>query len=1261
MKHKAIYGIILLIHTFAMTAQHSSDIENSVKDALTNLKVRSAQTPLDTNTIRIYVDTLDRYLYRTPLPDGALKYLGQYALQAYYIRHQPERTDFTALQDLLQRTGSFSALYDADFLACTSALGLHQEKARNYAAALDTYGYTRQALRKMIEEKQPVDDLLRFIQSKRALLYFMNQQFAEAIAEQDTLLHLLKTASLENTPAYGQGLCDLAFFCQMKGDYSKADSCYQAFTALAEKGAFPEALYLSGLDSRASFEEGQSHFQEAIRLYRQLIDKQTPDSPEAARILYHLAFCYRGRGNYAQGKAMADRSLAIARQNPEAHAELLMLLVEWYKLSNEYTQAQEIARLLPLPSENKIIPLAKQAYRDFLNGDYASGNRSLTQARSLADQRIAGGETDFNFGNELMELAKVWVLINDFSSAIHYGEIAYRTTAEQLGDHHPLTLDSKSVLAEYYQFVGDYDRSLSYFRQLAEQTPPDSPSQAAVQEQIIHLHFLMGKHEEARKYYAQWLEQPMSAAQRWNGLFGLLTTLVTHIDLLRTDGEAEQAASLIAEAFEYARRFATLSQQEFGSDSDQNFYALSTLATVHCLNDSPDEAKPYADACLAWLERAYPVDNPDKGMYLGSLAALYAEMKDFRTAIDLSKREADASKQAGLDGMTEEDIQAYVLAESYLGTAAYSEAQSAYTRLFGLLKKKIKRNFGFMRESEREHFFALYRNQLFSAGKYLYGAGAERSSLSFAEVVYDAALFSKGILLNSSIEWLDFIQKSRDPELIAWYEEMRSLRAIAEKKDLMLVPSVCRQMEEKADELETRLVRKSAEYGQYIRNLDVSWKEIQSYLAEGEAAVEFIDFDPAKDTTVYAAVVIKKGWQAPRFFPLLSAKELNELDLGGYRLAEALEGGLHQSAIDSLYTSPVLYRKIWEPLETVLQPGDRIYFSPTGAFHWIAIEYVPDSLRVSANRKYTMYRCSSTRILAQKPASGGYDSAVLYGGINYYTDDETLRAESRKYDTPSYGRRNPDQAWLEGVPLDSLSDKEVVTIDALLKEKGISSTLYTGTAANEESFKALSDGNHSLIHLSTHGIDDLRTYVSSAPQSSLQVLKRVDDRSLEYAALLFSGAGSYAKERLENEVEDGIVTAREIADMNLRNTRLLVTSACKTGLGKVSGEGTYGLVRGFKKAGVKTLVTTLWSVDQRASELMLTEFYRQLLAGEKAGKKDGENVHTAFRNAQAAVRKMSFTKTFSVIDRRGKRIKKTETVSLGDPFFWAGFILTDGF
>ena len=83
-----------------------------------------------------------------------------------------------------------------------------------------------------------------------------------------------------------------------------------------------------------------------------------------------------------------------------------------------------------------------------------------------------------------------------------------------------------------------------------------------------------------------------------------------------------------------------------------------------------------------------------------------------------------------------------------------------------------------------------------------------------------------------------------------------------------------------------------------------------------------------------------------------------------------------------------------------------------------------------------------------------------------------------------------------------------------------------------------------------------------------------------------------------DNVEDGILLAEEIPTIDLRGTDLLVLSACDTGLGEVNSEGVSGLQRGFKQAGVKTIVMSLWQVNDNATSLFMSQFYKNLTDGQ---------------------------------------------------------------
>ena len=141
-----------------------------------------------------------------------------------------------------------------------------------------------------------------------------------------------------------------------------------------------------------------------------------------------------------------------------------------------------------------------------------------------------------------------------------------------------------------------------------------------------------------------------------------------------------------------------------------------------------------------------------------------------------------------------------------------------------------------------------------------------------------------------------------------------------------------------------------------------------------------------------------------------------------------------------------------------------------------------------------------------------------------------------------------------------------------------------------------------------------------------------EDRALSCSGLLFAGANAtldLSNRSVVPEGDDGILTAKEISRLDFRGLDLVVLSACQTGLGEITGEGVFGLQRGFKKSGAQTIVMSLWKVNDKATQILMTEFFKNLTAGQSR--------RAAFAAAQKTLRAQDST-----------------------PEHWAAFVMVDG-
>jgi CHAT domain-containing protein len=333
-----------------------------------------------------------------------------------------------------------------------------------------------------------------------------------------------------------------------------------------------------------------------------------------------------------------------------------------------------------------------------------------------------------------------------------------------------------------------------------------------------------------------------------------------------------------------------------------------------------------------------------------------------------------------------------------------------------------------------------------------------------------------------------------------------------------------------------------------------------------------------------------------------------------------------------------------------------IYYSPSGLLHKIAFNALPaDEDGALLSDKYNLHLVSSTREIARlkKETSDAavQDTTVVYGGLAYDARQSSMLAAARPYkgkqksdDNRFVDRFRRRDAELPDAMLRSGFSEwqylagtktETEQIVASLESKRIPHQYYTENSGNEESFKHLSGAQTGVIHLATHGFflpDAENRAVDEIVQRLGGSKEKPFENPLLRSGLIMSGANNQWLAReyvMEEDLEDGILTADEISRLNLTKTKLVVLSACETGLGDVkNSEGVFGLQRAFKLAGVESLIMSLWKVPDEATAELMTAFYSEWLAG--------NTKQNAFKTAQQKVR-----------------------AKYQSPYYWAAFVMMD--
>ena len=568
------------------------------------------------------------------------------------------------------------------------------------------------------------------------------------------------------------------------------------------------------------------------------------------------------------------------------------------------------------------------------------------------------------------------------------------------------------------------------------------------------------------------------------------------------------------------------------------------------------------------------------------------------------------------------------LVDIYASRGQYVEMQQYITKSLQTLKDILNTNFRSMSYNERSSLWAKF-SEWFNTTLPVIAYRGNREDLDCC--LYDGVLMSKGLLLNSEIELRKLIAEKGDEYSLSLYEELQNLY-VRQKKATENIEEYSRL----ANEITAKgreLVKSVRTYGDYTENLIVSWEDVRGSLSSSEAAIEFIVAPISKDSMVYSALVLKQG-SGPKRVNLFNQKELAAI------------------SADNLYTTAEAADLVWEPLMDELQGIKDIYFAPQGMLHSMAIEYLPTGDGGSISDKFNLFRLSSTKEKITENNKKVEQSAVLYGGLNYDADSSAvIQANKDIADDDVFKPRAalPDLRDIaQGLSYLQYALEEVEDIEQLYFAVNESCHSLKGNLGTEESFKHLSGTGKTLLHIATHGFFYTETDYSSSLNSDMlmamnlfdNVAIPIEDKMLTRSGLFLTGANlALTHQSIPDNMEDGILTAQEISLLDFRDVDLVVLSACKSAMGELTGDGVFGLQRGFKKAGAHTLLMSLWNVDDRATKLLMIEFYKNWLGVNE--KRDAMSKREAFLKAQ-------------------EYLRTTEDGRYKDPKYWAAFVMLDG-
>jgi tetratricopeptide (TPR) repeat protein/CHAT domain-containing protein len=1006
------------------------------------------------------------------------------------------------------------------------------------------------------------------------ILFWEIGEYAKAESYYTEALEIERKTIGEAHPEYASSLFNLGILFSDMGEYAKAEQYYTKALAIRNEVLGDDHLdYAASLNGLGSLYYNMGEYAKSEPYYLQSIEirKKTlgEDHPDYASGLYNIGLLYLEMEDYEKAELYYLECLEIRRkklgdEHPDCAATLNGLgnlylgLGEFSKAERYFLQSSEIYK-----------KIGGAFYTDYAMSLHNFG--CLYYQMSLLDKaevflleslEIYKQNLGFRhsyYASNLYDLGFCYKLRGEYANAETYFLNSLEIRLELYGREHPDYADCLNELGsidwELHDYVGalsKYKAALDIYKRVCGES---SPMYAMSLGNLGLVYSDLGEYANAEPYYLQSLEIKKK------------TLGETHPDY--ADG-LNNLGSLYFEMGEYLKA--------------ESYYLQSLEIYKKTLGEA----------------------HPDYSLSLNNLGALYFEMGEYLKAEPFYLRSLEIKKKA-----LGENHKDFVLTLNNIGRL-YSTMdnltlfEQSYFSYFPSCQGALRKNAS-LNSKTKNAYKENYTDQLYPFLCYLSYREDESSQIQLAG--FNHWFFLNGWVGDRDALLSREVGAAGDTVLAALYEDYRMQRTQLSKHYELTIDERAKRgidiekEEQAAERMESELAVKMEAFKRI--NAVYDFEDLREQIKSDEAYVDILrvpyyDFKNQTwpDSSFYMAYVVTTDTrEAPLLINLGDGKRMEE-EVFPYLMGQITKS--RSSTMDG-----AVYHYLWKPLEGSLEGKKLIYLSSGGIYH----NFNPETIYHAENGKYLyeekdIHLVSSGRAFVDQRLYGSQnytdETALLLGSPDFDATGETDKQETFSSPGMTYATMRDltrDGTFLAN-PLPATL-QEVESIRTSLTAANWDVELYTGVNAREDQLKKMSSPR--ILHLATHGffMEDTEQRAESGMRILGMDRERVAENPLLRSGLLLSGCNKTFKDSsLISGGDNGILTAYEAGLLNLRNTDLVVLSACETGKGEIlNGEGVQGLRKAMTDAGAEHILMSLWKVDDKVTSEYMQIFYGHYAQG----------------------------------------------------------------